>query len=498
MAMITGDCLRALVLGAFLATMTPGSDAWAQALSAPSFTTPEAAAYWKTSAAGDVEAAYRLLRDNHPGAAPEADDPAFRRELETAHATAATRASKVVSLQGYDAVMAGFANSFGDKHLRSIPFLELSRPDWAGVIIGKRGIHWMVVDAEAGTPETALMGAELTSCDGRTPESWGAEVLGGFRADWSVDAQKVQTAPWLLLSEGNPFIARPSHCVFAKDGKAQDHALTWRPIVRAQLDTRLPKASTFGAAGYGVRRVGAGYWIAVQRLMEGAEPVVAAVRAQATEIRAARFVVLDLRGNGGGSSIYGAQIAREVFGPDREKALEDDHPSQCGGDVFRATSGNIATFQSRLDQGLVGHDPEVVDYLKTSIADMKRAQAAGQPFAGRVRCPTAAKAALPPSLFKGKVYILTDGVCFSSCLAVVETWLKLGAIQIGQPTDANTHYTVVHDDLMPSGLSTFSSMLALAPSLPSRLGPFVPTIVYAGDIADTPALEKWVLSLSAR
>jgi hypothetical protein len=38
-------------------------------------------------------------------------------------------------------------------------------------------------------------------------------------------------------------------------------------------------------------------------------------------------------------------------------------------------------------------------------------------------------------------------------------------------------------------------MLVLVPSLPRRLEPFTPTVVYPGDIADTAALEAWVASL---
>jgi hypothetical protein len=184
--------------------------------------------YWKQAAISDVEAAYRMLRDDHPGAAPQFGDAAFRRTLASAHALAAARAKTVSSFAGYSATMAGFANAFGDKHLRSRPILELSRPDWAGIILVKRGTHW-----------------------------------------------------WLLISEGNPFVARPQTCIFSDNAELRPMKLQWRPIKRAELDVRLQKASPFGASGFGVRRVGAGYWIALQNLMNSAVPVVEAVKTQA-------------------------------------------------------------------------------------------------------------------------------------------------------------------------------------------------------------------------
>ena len=85
-----------------------------------------------------------------------------------------------------------------------------------------------------------------------------------------------------------------------------------------------------------------------------------------------------------------------------------------------------------------------------------------------------------------------------SCLDVVSNWCDLGAIQLGQTTDADTHYTEVRDDPMPSGLSTFSTMMGIDIDAPAREGPFVPSEIYEGDIRDTPALEAWVLRIAAR
>jgi hypothetical protein len=80
---------------------------------------------------------------------------------------------------------------------------------------------------------------------------------------------------------------------------------------------------------------------------------------------------------------------------------------------------------------------------------------------------------------------------------VVSNWRALGAVQIGQTTDANTHYSEVRDDLMPSGLSTFSTMMAVSPGDPLRLGPFEPARRFDGDIADTRAVEAWAVGLAA-
>jgi hypothetical protein len=56
----------------------------------------------------------------------------------------------------------------------------------------------------------------------------------------------------------------------------------------------------------------------------------------------------------------------------------------------------------------------------------------------------------------------------------------------------------LRDDPMPSGLSTFSTMMGVDLNSPAREGPFVPSEIYEGDIRDTPALEAWVLRIAAQ
>ncbi len=40
----------------------------------------------------------------------------------------------------------------------------------------------------------------------------------------------------------------------------------------------------------------------------------------------------------------------------------------------------------------------------------------------------------------------------------------------------------------------FSTLQAVAPGSPYQIGPFEPDLVYNGDIADTHALEAWVVA----
>jgi hypothetical protein len=207
---------------------------------------------WGPIAVRDVEAAYQLLRDNHPGAAPELHDLTFVARLNSAHSLALKRARSVSSYQGYLFALAGFATDMGDKHIWSRPTFVVNLPRWAGIIVSKRGDNWIVTDTELD--QASLLGASLTGCDGEAVQELARKNLGGFRAVWSVGAQQIQSAPWLLIDEGNPFITRPKACEFKHNGETQTVTLNWVRVKRENLLPRIKKGGGAGAAGFGVRR----------------------------------------------------------------------------------------------------------------------------------------------------------------------------------------------------------------------------------------------------
>ena len=458
---------------------------------------------WASITARDVDAAYMLLLQNHPGAAPSLKDAAFQHRLADAHTKASQRALLVHSYPGYIVTLAGFATSMGDKHIWSRPTYNVALPLWTGLIVSLRGNSFVVSDTD--DEHSTLKDATLVSCDGVSASELARTNLGDFRADWSVGAQQVQSAPWLLVDEMNPFIHRPSVCVFQHGATQEPVTLHWTRIRRENLLPRLKSAIGAGASGFGVRKVGGGMWIALEDLSAPqTEDVTRAVEAQKQEMRDASFVVLDVRGNGGGSSEVGRQIAESLMGKDFVSArLGEQSQSNCGGadGAWRTSAGNIADMEYLLTTVLAGGS-ESRRIFSEVLRDAKAARARGEDFSASIHCP-----ALPVSsaqtqvvsALRGKLFLLTDNLCFSSCLAVTEAFRHLGAIQIGQTTDAATHFTEVREAYLPSGYSMFSTLQAVDDADgPDREGPFEPKIMYQGAIADTAKLEEWVVQLAAR
>ena len=77
-------------------------------------------------------------------------------------------------------------------------------------------------------------------------------------------------------------------------------------------------------------------------------------------------------------------------------------------------------------------------------------------------------------------------------LPVTDDFRSLGALHVGQPTDAATHFLEVREQYLPSGYSLFSTLESVDSTAPSQIGPFEPALTYDGDISDTAALEAWV------
>ncbi|MDP2763658.1 MAG: hypothetical protein Q8O54_02335, partial [Brevundimonas sp.] len=143
-------------------------------------------------------------------------------------------------------------------------------------------------------------------------------------------------------------------------------------------------------------------------------------------------------------------------------------------------------------------DPQTARYYETLADDIDRAIAEGRPFDEPVPdCapgePTAAAA--PAPAYQGRVFIVTDHACFSSCLLMVRDFRALGATHVGEATNASTRYMEVREIVLPSGLINFSTLQKVVVGEDADIGPFTPAFTFPGRMSDTPALEAWIAGL---
>jgi hypothetical protein len=222
--------------------------------------------------------------------------------------------------------------------------------------------------------------------------------------------------------------------------------------------------------------------------------LIAAMKAERADLVNAPAIVLDLRGNTGGSSDWSRQIAAILWGAGRVARIEDHSYVE-----WRASDANIA-FMSRQRDAMRksgAPSPEVINWFDSSIAGMRDAARHGTALWREPPEPIGKSAAddLPP-LPKGPVYVITDAGCGSACLDAADLWRALGAIQVGAQTSADTNYMEVREAVLPSGLARIAvPMKVYRQRERGSNAPLDPVHVYVGDLRDTPTLERWIISL---
>lgn len=455
--------------------------------------TPESADAWRRLAQADLDAAHTLILENHPGAVPELGDEAFRRRLSEGYARARDRIAAVDSYVGYSAVLAGFATGFGDEHIWSTPRLRGVPYAWAGLVMTRRGGAWVVAAQDGG--DQGLVGARLVSCDGDDGAAVAASRLA-FRVSAPVEAQYIAHGGFIFVDDGNPFLSRPRRCGFQTAGGPVEVALEWRPVETSRLAQALNAAAGGARAGFGVRRTDDVWWVAMERLSDEAATVVETFEAQAPEWRDSPALVIDLRGNGGGDSRHGRRLADAIYGADHTTAKLRGG-SACAA-LWRASPGNAAHLRAFAARA---PDPQTAGYYEALAGDIDRAIAEGRSFDEPIpecapREPQAGPA--PAPAYTGQVVVVTDHACFSSCLLMVRDFRALGALHVGEATNAATRYMEVREIVLPSGLTNFSTLQKVVIGEDADIGPFTPAHVFPGSMAESAALEGWIAGLIAQ
>ena len=451
---------------------------------------------WNALARADAAAAFELIEQHHPGAAPELGDSDFQERLRIARANVERRLPLVTDFGGHAALLNGLANDLRDGHIMSNSLFSRTRRQWAGLIAARSGGQWVIGSQEAAAGEPDLRGAAIAGCDGKSADAMAAELLGGFYADPKIEAQMASEAANLLLDHNNPFVARPAACTFrTSDGRTVEHRLQWRNVTAQALQRAANDSYRPARAGMGLSSFAGGQWIALETLDNRAAAVVEAVRVAQAALRAAPMVVIDLRGNSGGNSQYADEIAEVLAGRARLDAVRQ--PSSCTGMYWRASADNgaaLAKFASELP-------PDRAPEWRAQAEALGQAVKSGASFspplpscARQDSAPRPVPARLPPMAMQGRLILLTDRACFSSCLMAADLFRRLGALHVGEATDVTTRYMEVREIVLPSGLRTFSTLQKVALGA-GNYGPYVPSIRYSGSLAEDDKVKSWVAAL---
>lgn len=464
---------------------------------------------WSAALRDDATAVHDAIIDSHPGVY-DAQNPNFRAQVDAGLAQAIERAGTTTDAGGWWWALRAYVATFDDGHVQ-IGLTDQQGSGfptrWPGFLTAYRdgsAVVATVLEDEAGLPP---VGAKLADCDGVPADRLAAERIGVFRGRWFLESQKLQLGDWLFMNASNPFTPEMRECRFEIDGATRAYALTWRPIEGPPLSERRNAANRRGNYDFGTRRLDDGGWWLSMPSFDGTpdgEPAKAltALLAEAetnqTALREAPYVVLDLRGNGGGSSHWSEHLATTLWG---DRWLAQNALAPIEAIEWRASDANLAAireFETELTAAAATDDDERMVWARTIIAGMTEAKAANQPYwrdrAGPVE--RSLPAGLFPNPMRGPVYVLTDAGCGSACLDAVDVWKAAGAIQVGRETSADTVYMDIREQALPSGLAKlWIPMKVWRGRARGNNEPQRPAHAFDGDLTDTTAVAAWIAAL---
>lgn len=455
---------------------------------------------WATLARDDIAAAHRLMLENHPGPIDD-ENPGFMAQAEGARETAMALANRAATEAGYVYALRAYGAGFRDGHFGVRAPLSGAAPmQWAGLIVGWRADRFEIVAAD---PDKSLIGAELVSCDGRPAADMMIDNV--FRFDPGKPDQPAywaRLAPRILIDDGNPFAQRASACLFrAENGAETTQALVWRDAPEDLGERR--RLATFGerpAPGlreFAPRR----FWINLPNFAPQSDEDVAAMRgvidevdARRAELRAADAIIVDMRGNQGGSSAWGAQFALALWGEDYARWRA---PAPSEAVDWRISPGNLAHMDFLLDYLAEQGQTEVIEQIFRPVREgMIEASEAGEDFYresnnfGEDQRPDG-PVANPVS---ADVYFLTHGPCASACLDFADLILSFeGVTHIGYPTSSDTNYLEIRFADLPSGRARLVIPVKVYRGRPRANAEYYrPEIIYNGFDWSDAAMEEWV------
>lgn len=460
---------------------------------------------WRKTYLSDIEATRETISANHPGMVDK-QNPNFARTMELAHKEALTTASSVKDYNSYRIALTRFANRFQDEHLSvsfKEPFAEIKE---AGIYPVYQNGSFIIqeIDERYGSQSNQLRGAILKDCNGRSANKLFQERVLSWRGRDSIEADWYKLAPLLFVDYGlNSSL--PNTCRFLVNGRTIRLPLKWNPTTGQKIEERLKQFTSFEnrQLSLELHEGGDALWVNIPTFAVNEKEEVAAMHSLIESLKNELeqnknwdLLIFDLRGNSGGSSVWGDQIARIVFGEEWAKQVRN----YLGDGVYtewRVSEDNINALKGIVQQQEKRHgvDSDNAKFFRSFAESMTTALKNNQSFVtNQVVSRQGVQAPKEVSL-PGKIVLLTGASCFSACLDFLDRMrLHPKVVQVGQPTGVDTVYMENWGKQLPSKLGQINyPMKVYRNRKRGNNEAYIPHVSYTGQLNDTTAIRSWIL-----
>jgi hypothetical protein len=459
-------------------------------------TTP--ATSWNTIASQDMQFAIDTLRRSHAGVVGGKFDAAM--PLETGARGALIEAEQVQTERDYRRALMRFIASFGDPHTGLQ--LKTQTEGWTGIVLDHVDGQYRVIWSEPGWPH-ALPPAHAVaqSCDGVWTGTYVKNSVAPFSVVSTEYAAAASTHARKMMFETG-FGWTPKRCSFTlPDGSTRAYDLPLRPVADIGVEriAEVNKKYAAEARPVGLYPLANGmHWVGMPNF-NGAKSAAAyeKVYAGLAKLRGARWIVFDLRGNGGGNSALGTRALQALYG--------DAYGEQLSG--MPTYGKRLVAIQSTADLYRKFADaPENAAYRDEYLGTLHRLEAAikkGERLATVGDATEADNLALGAKVRRRpggpRIAAVIDRNCFSSCMNFLQQIRAIDdTVVLGEATWGYSPYGEINGFKLPSGNGALAIASAVYDSPQATREPFVPDLAYRGNMADDAALTTWVAATLAK
>lgn len=412
---------------------------------------------WAALAREDLIGIHSLMAANHPGPV-DLENPAYRRRLDTGLDQALARTVSVHSYADYLRALRFYTTSFRDGHVAVSQGFQPRSSRWPGFTVEDGGDGKVRVRSsrEGGPPA----GASLTACDGQNIETLMRDRVEPYYWNADLPHERLRQAGQLFIGLPGDEVDALRRCSFhTLNGGTVEIDLAWEVID----STRLREMFAPRASQPALRRVGEVWFIDLPTFNYQTEAQVVQINGLVDELTrrapeiADSVLVFDVRGNGGGNSLWANRVVAAVWGADWGNRVRASFDNTVD---YRASPENLAALDFNIARDERNGLTDAANVRRGIRDRMAEAIARGEPMVRIENRPRPVDPTLPESPFRGQAFLLTDAGCASACLDFADLVRRLpGTRQIGGPTSADAVYIDNTLGSLPSGLVSLSYSL---------------------------------------
>jgi hypothetical protein len=504
--------LRQTLLAAFALTTALAAAHAAEPAAAPAAPTlPTDAVGWQALTLRDLEAARALLQSQTP--IPfDTENPAYPQWLQTGYTEAQARAATVSDQAGAFYTVSAYLNGFNDPHIDLNAIADLPPAQWPGFIVSAKGEHAVVVYSDPDGRFTFPVGTEILACDGRSLPALADARVFPFVLNARLPADRRRAITRLFLDRGIPFAPAPARCTVREGGTTREETLAWRalPSPDTAFWQQYTNAGTGPAAEWGVSEPAPGVvWVGVPSFNPGQETapklqaLVDDLKSRGDALRNARAIVIDTRGNGGGSTHWANAVAEAIFTKPVLRRAQARVPDRRTAVDWRPSPENVAYWhrmREELKDQLSMPDrmqlASLIDGLEDAVAEGETIWRMGPKRADPSGGLTQQRPRDQPAPFKARVLMLTNGSCVSACLDFADRVLMVPGVQlVGSATGGDGPYMEVRNETLPSGLAEVTFPQKVYRGMGRGTLEYYPADIAYDGAWDEASVRAWVLGL---